>query len=166
MLTWSQCVPITKMGACGAWHLMELSQKSKPACSYPSLVVHSNKYTARLDRKNYNHIEEQIIQEFALDGAVACIGFEVIGQVCLHSNVMGCQHQACFCFNKTSEHSFWYLVHINNTFRSCIKLVCANLEQNVYLVIQRYEKQFDFTAIDPTLWLGPSEYTLRLLKVL
>ena len=34
--------------------------------------------------------EEQITQEFALDGAVMQVGSEVIGRVCLHSNVVGC----------------------------------------------------------------------------
>ena len=42
--------------------------------------------------------KEQIIQEFALDGAVKHVRFEVIRQVCLHSKVTGCQPTECFCY--------------------------------------------------------------------
>jgi hypothetical protein len=41
-------------GAFGQWQATELSQKSRPACSNPILMFHSNMYTACLDRKNYN----------------------------------------------------------------------------------------------------------------
>ena len=52
--TWSRCVPTTKIGAWGAWTEMELSQKLRPACSWPNRMFHTNRYTARLDRKNWN----------------------------------------------------------------------------------------------------------------
>ena len=50
-LTWSTWEPTIKMGALGACTVIELSQKSRPACSYPSLTFHNNKYTALLDMK-------------------------------------------------------------------------------------------------------------------
>lgn len=57
--TWSDCVPMTRMGVSGAWQAMELNQKSNPACSNPILMFHSNMYTALLDMKNCKEIEKQ-----------------------------------------------------------------------------------------------------------
>ena len=43
---------MTRIGVSGAWHAIELNQKSKPACSKPILIFHNNMYTALLDMKN------------------------------------------------------------------------------------------------------------------
>ena len=53
--TWSACEPTMKTGARGACTWIELNQKSRPACSSPRRMFHSNKYTARFDKKNYNN---------------------------------------------------------------------------------------------------------------
>ena len=45
--------------------------------------------------------EEQLIQEFALDGVMMQVGLEVIRRVCSHSNMTGCQLHECFCYNRT-----------------------------------------------------------------
>ena len=55
------------------------------------------------------HSKEQIIQEFALDGAVTQVRLEVVGRVCYHSNATGCPLCECFCFNKIIR--TWLLVH-------------------------------------------------------
>ena len=44
LFTWSIWVPIMKMGQSGAWQSIELSQKSKPECSAPSLTYKKRFY--------------------------------------------------------------------------------------------------------------------------
>ena len=48
-----------------------------------------------------------IIQEFAIDGAVAKPDPEVIGRVCLHSNTTRCHFMCSFILTGQFDHSFW-----------------------------------------------------------
>ena len=61
-------MPTIMTGAFGQWQATELSQKSRPACSNPILMFHSNMYTAWLDRKNY---EEKTNIAYNLTNAVS-----------------------------------------------------------------------------------------------